>query len=82
MADKLKRKFLAGCMKGKRRWREGRAYRFAHRLRGLFVGLGVGLSGPLAVLCSLALEKNIQTFRTNSERIIFVHVWWCVCACV
>lgn len=30
----------------------------AHRLRGLCVGPGGGLSGPLAFLCSLALRKK------------------------
>lgn len=38
--------------------KEGRVYWFAHRLRGLCVGPGVWFSGPLAFLCSLALEKT------------------------
>lgn len=44
--------------KKKMEGREGRVYRFAHRLRGLCVGPGVWFSGPLAFFCSLALEKT------------------------
>lgn len=48
-----------GCMKGKRRWRERKeGLLFAHRLMGLFAEPDVGLSGPLAFLCSLALGNT------------------------
>lgn len=50
---------LAGRREGERDGgKKGRVYWFAHRLRGLCVGPGVWFSGPLAFLCSLALEKT------------------------
>lgn len=47
---------------------EGReGCRGAHRMRGLCVGLGRGLSGPLAFLCSLALEERRAPGQTHTH---------------
>lgn len=52
-----------------RRWKEGRVYKIAHRLRGLCLGPCGGLSGPLAFLCSLALRgKKKQTHIRDTLR--------------
>lgn len=68
-----------GCMKGKRRWRERKeGLLFAHRLMGLCAGPDVGLSGPLAFLCSLALG-NTQTHTCLKEMPARTERFTCFC---
>ena len=50
---------------------DGEGVEIAHRLRGLCVGPGGGLSGPLAFLCSLALRKKQTYIRDIFERFLY-----------
>lgn len=60
------KEFLEDGWKGKGGDGGGEGLSIAHRLRGLCVGPGSGLSGPLAFLCSLALgKKRTHKLDTN-----------------
>lgn len=73
-----KGKNLSGVAWKKKKKMGGGGYQFAHRLRGLCVGPGVGLSGPLAFLCSLALKnKHTNTKETLREESFCVHYYVC-----